>query len=944
MKFNPGTLVTARNRDWVIQPSGDPDLILLKPLGGSEDEITAIYTPLGLKEDIIKPAEFPLPIKEDIGDLTRASILYNAARLSFRSGAGPFRSLAKVSFRPRSYQLVPMIMGLKQQTVRLLVADDVGVGKTLEALLIVKEMLERREISRFAIVCLPHLCDQWQSELKDKFDIDAVIIRSNTQARLDREMPNHYSSVYKYYPYQIISVDYIKSENRKEVFIHEAPEMIVVDEAHTCAKPEGASTHQQQRYSLLNGLAKKQKQHLILLTATPHSGKQSEFQSLLGLLNPEFETLDLPSATDAQKKKLADHFVQRRRADIRKWLTEETSFPERDSGEFGYDLSDNYKLFYNNALEFAIGLTQGDGRHKGKQRLKYFAALALLRGIMSSPAAGVDMLKNKIQTPKAEDEILENEPNPVLDEDYGNDIDVVPIQALNQTEFTNEQDELIRKLVAELAGLQNLKEDKKAAAALLKIKEWIAEGFNPVIFCRYIATAKYLGEVLAPELRKGNKDLDVQVITSEDPDEVRKGRIDDMSSSKKRVLIATDCLSEGINLQHSFTAVLHYDLPWNPNRLEQREGRVDRFGQQAPMVKAYLLYGNDNPIDGVVLKVILKKVKDIKRDIGISIPFPEDSKSVMDAVLNAVLLNPKKYQGDESQIKMDFGADDPVEAIRVKVSNAMDKAAAREKETQNIFRQHKINPTEIEGDLRENDEAIGTPKAVEDFTIKSLRSVLGVTIEKDKKGYVLFTGNLPGILRSSLPQQTELKVSFESPTPEGYLYLGRNHLFIEQLCHYLLGNAIKHDVLAGPARAAIERSSSVDTKTTLILFRVRNVIEEGESKVQLVAEEMLLWGYRGSASDKQFLEFDEAKSLMESMIPSGNLTLEAKADFLIGELSNLKALESDFNSLAEKRAEKLVDAHERFRKVLSGSKYKVVKPVLPMDILGVYILLPELKK
>lgn len=435
MKYSPGTLVSARNRDWVVQPSNDPDLVVLKPLGGSEDEVTAIYTPLGFTEDAIKRAEFPLPIKEDIGDITRAGILYNAARLSFRSGAGPFRSLAKVSFRPRSYQLVPMIMALKQENVRLLVADDVGVGKTLEALLIVKELLERREISRFSVVCLPHLCDQWKAELKDKFDIDAVIIRSNTQARLDREMPNHYSSVYKYYPFQIISIDYIKSDQRREVFIHEAPEMIIVDEAHTCAKPSGASTHQQQRYSLLHDLSKKQKQHLILLTATPHSGKQSEFQSLLGLLNPSFETLDLPTAPDADKKKLADHFVQRRRADIQRWLSEETAFPKRDSGEFGYDLSPNYKVFYKNALDFVVGLTKGDGKHKGKQRLKYFAALALLRGIMSSPAAGVEMLNNKLSVPLNEDENPEILPNPVLDEDYGNDVDVMPIQALNQIPF-----------------------------------------------------------------------------------------------------------------------------------------------------------------------------------------------------------------------------------------------------------------------------------------------------------------------------------------------------------------------------------------------------------------------------------------------------------------------------------------------------------------------------
>ena len=171
-------MVRVRNRDWVVQPSTDSNLVLLKPLGGSEDEITGIFLPLNFDDDRIKSTKFQAPTEDDIGDISSARILYNAARLSFRSGAGPFRSLAKLSFRPRSYQMVPLIMALRQESpIRLFIADDVGVGKTIEALVILKELLERREIKRFAIIVLPHLCEQWQEELKDKFGIDAVIIK-----------------------------------------------------------------------------------------------------------------------------------------------------------------------------------------------------------------------------------------------------------------------------------------------------------------------------------------------------------------------------------------------------------------------------------------------------------------------------------------------------------------------------------------------------------------------------------------------------------------------------------------------------------------------------------------------------------------------------------------------------------------------------------------------
>jgi len=115
MEFKAGSLVTARNRDWIVLPSNDDKLVLLKPLGGSEEEITGVYLPLAFAEDKIESADFPFPSANDLGDIASARLLYNSTRLSFRNGAGPFRSLAKLSFRPRSYQMVPMIMSLKQE-------------------------------------------------------------------------------------------------------------------------------------------------------------------------------------------------------------------------------------------------------------------------------------------------------------------------------------------------------------------------------------------------------------------------------------------------------------------------------------------------------------------------------------------------------------------------------------------------------------------------------------------------------------------------------------------------------------------------------------------------------------------------------------------------------------------------------------------------------------
>ena len=200
----------------------------------------------------------------------------------------------RLSVRPRAYQLVPLIMALKQEVVRLLIADDVGVGKTIEALLIVREMVDRGLIKRFAVVCPPHLCDQWQEELRDKFGFEAEVVRSDTAARLDRQIYGD-ASVFRYFPFQVISIDYIKSEQRRQLFLAECPEMVIVDEAHTCARPPGADVNQQQRHHLIHQISQRADQHLMMLTATPHSGKEEAFQSLLGLLKPEFGNVPSPT-------------------------------------------------------------------------------------------------------------------------------------------------------------------------------------------------------------------------------------------------------------------------------------------------------------------------------------------------------------------------------------------------------------------------------------------------------------------------------------------------------------------------------------------------------------------------------------------------------------------------------------------------------------------------
>lgn len=276
--IKPGKLIKTRNREWVVLPSSDEDLLRIKPLGGTEAEITCIFQPLKFNSEKIEEIYFDAPKKEDIVDLQSAKLLYDSLRLSFRDASGPFRCLAKLNFTPRAYQMVPMIMALRQSDpVRLFIADDVGIGKTIESLMVARELLDRRIIKRFAVVCPPHLCDQWVKEINQKFGLEPVIFRSSSISKLRRQTPTNENPLH-YYPIQVVSIDYMKSAKNSSHFIEECPELVIVDEAHTCSNGKG--TGRQQRHDLVKAIAKKKNQHLVLLSATPHSGKPEQFQSI----------------------------------------------------------------------------------------------------------------------------------------------------------------------------------------------------------------------------------------------------------------------------------------------------------------------------------------------------------------------------------------------------------------------------------------------------------------------------------------------------------------------------------------------------------------------------------------------------------------------------------------------------------------------------------------
>lgn len=949
VKFPVGSLVHCRDREWVVLPSADDDLLLLRPLGGSESETAGIYLPLKL--DDVRSATFAPPDPTLATDHTAGRLLRDSARLSFRSGAGPFRSLGRISVRPRPYQLVPLLMALRQEYARVLIADDVGIGKTIEAGLIARELLDRGEATGLCVICPPHLCDQWRKELAEKFHIDdAVVIRSSTIGQLERLLPTNIS-VFEHYKRQIVSIDFVKSERWRFSFLQHCPDLVIVDEAHTCARPGGKSSAQQQRHQLLVDLAVRNERHMLLLTATPHSGVEESFLSLLGLLNERFASLDLNNLADKQRESLAHHFVQRRRADIVHWLNEETPFPQRDPSEVWYEITPAYAELYDEVFHFVREQVRSAETLSGfRQRVKYWAALALLRSVMSSPASAKEALLIK-----AKGRLEESGESPEVDdyaaavydplEELGSD-DVTPTHLVQAgaVEMTEHGARRLREFARKAEALQG-EQDGKVAALSAQVAKLLREGYHPIVYCRFIATSDYVAPELQQRLRAEWPDLRVISVTGQISEDERKERVGELACAPRRVLIATDCLSEGINLQHAFDAVIHYDLPWNPNRLEQREGRVDRYGQQRTKVRTILLYGKNNPIDGAVLDVLLRKARTIHKSLGITVPLPVNSEDLMTAVVKSLFKQAEAKSVKKAPVQLTFddlapGGVDSVEAMH----SRWDAAAERQKVSHTRFAQLAIKPDEVAAELRETDAVLGDPAAVEQFLRAALQR-LGTPMEPSGPAWRVNPENLLRPIRERVEFVKPVLISFHSPTPEGAIYVGRNHALTAAVAEYLLDQALDpNQPEPYAARCGVTRTAVVTGRTTILLLRARFLLER-RSAAPILAEEMVVCGYRGMPGSVEWLSEPEALRLLAEAQPSQNLSAQEKERMLAPAIKWLPEIEPELNRVAAERAQRLHEAHTRVRRAVVGrSAGRVeVRPQLPVDVLGLYVLMPVLK-
>jgi superfamily II DNA or RNA helicase len=948
--YTAGSLVSARGRDWVVLPESADDMLVLRPLGGSDDDVAAVFPAF---EDV-QSAEFPPPSPDDLGDDLAAGMLRSALRIGFRSGAGPFRSLAGIAVEPRAYQLVPLMMALRQKTVRMLISDDVGIGKTVEAGLIASELLAQGSARKLAVLCSPALAEQWQEELRTKFGIDAELVLASTVSKLERKLDLG-QSLFDRYPHVVVSTDFIKSTRHRDDFVKHCPDLVIVDEAHSCvAADETSSAQSQLRYELLQRIADDPERHLLLVTATPHSGKESAFRALLGLIRPELAMADLDS--DAGRRLLAGHFVQRKRADVRQFLStsdgfaddslrEDTVFPtDREFKDETYRLSPAYRALLDDAIAYAGERVSAAGdRGKREARIAWWSAIALLRSLVSSPRAAAQTLRTRsaaAAASSAEEADLLGAPltRDSADSDALEGLDVAPGAELD------EPGARLAELADRAATLEGQQEDLKLAALLKHLKALLSKGYRPIVFCRYIPTAEYVAENLAETL--GSKTF-VRAVTGTLSPQQRLQRIEELAEESvgaRRVLVATDCLSEGVNLQHHFDAVIHYDLAWNPTRHDQREGRVDRYGQRTDIVKVITLYGSDNGIDGKVLEVLIRKHRQIRKDLGISVSVPDATVAgVTDAVVEWLMLRNRR-PGQASLFEVET-----VQARSADIEAEWQSAADREKASRSRFAQRTIRPEEVAREVAAVRDTLGRAGEIRDFVQQSL-GALEAVLRSDGDNFTADLTGTPVGLRDALAPVVGGDMARQVPfrasaaVARGEAALVRTDPVVGALAGYVLNSALDHNV-AGPRparRCGVIRTKGVQTRTTLLVVRYRFhlTLPSRSGERQLIAEDARLLAFEGATATANWLTADNARALLE-------LTADENTDPAFGRRTMVRVLDglsdtsAHLDSFGDELATELLASHRRVRSA-SGEIVRGVQVVAqkPADILGAYVYLP----
>ena len=625
----PGQLVDVRQRRYVVADIAQSHLPS-DPLRSNGDAPAHLVTLTSVEDDalgeelqviweiepgtkVIEKNALPAPLGFDAP--RRLDTFLNAVRWGAVSSAdvralqAPFRS----GVEWEDYQLDPVARAIQMPRVNLLIADDVGLGKTIEAGLVAQELLIRHRARRILIVCPAALQLQWRDQMRDKFGLEFRIVDAELFHLLRRERGLRVNP-WTHFPRLITSIDFLKRERPlrlfSEVLPHETTyprkfDLLIVDEAHNIA-PSGRGQYatDSQRTRALRRLAP-HFEHKLFLSATPHNGYPESFTALLELLDNQ----RFARGIKIDREQLHAVMIRRLKSELPPRWDGAPPFPRREL----HPLEVEYSQDERGVHALLQAYTRSRLEHAGDESEQFaseFVLKLLKKRLFSSPEAFATTLRQHEESLSQARRKVRGSFSPGMgilrrqveqaEEESDNDeaLEEARIAALEATApLFREPSSHERHLLAEMrtwAAWARTRPDSKAA----KLLEWLHAHIKPdgawsmqrvIIFTEYRATQKWLLDLLERHgfAAPGRLLTLYGGMRTEEREAIKAAFQADPSESSVRILLATDAASEGIDLQNHCSRLVHYEIPWNPNRLEQRNGRIDRHGQRAPAVDIY---------------------------------------------------------------------------------------------------------------------------------------------------------------------------------------------------------------------------------------------------------------------------------------------------------------------------------------------------------------------
>jgi len=596
---------------------------------------------------VIERAELPAIEPGRLDDPAQLDAFLDAVRWGAVTSAdqralqAPFRSGIVLE----DYQLEPLVRALRMPRTTLLIADDVGLGKTIEAGLVVQELLLRHRARTAIVVCPASLQLQWRDELRDKFGLDFRIVDRALLSQL-RRARGVGANPFAHFPRLIVSIDWLKGDLGMRLLREALPphpeiprryDVLIVDEVHNCA-PAGGRNQRYARDTLRTAAIRTLAphcEHRLFLSATPHNGYDNSFAALLELLDPHRFARGIRPAPEAVRE------VTVRRLKSQLHHADGTPrFAQRRIVMLEVEHPESERAVHADLVAYGAARAKRLQRDPASRAAADFVVTLLKKRLFSSPAAFLSTLEVHRETllrqrpgtrppaPTVLRRLFEDAAEAIDDElDGVGEATREAIEAAAEADGgapTAEEFDLLDRMLS-WARRAAATEDARTRRLLDWVVEQVAADERVIVFSEYRATQRYLQERLAARGVAGDLvELLDGTTTPEERERIKSQWQEPPSDYPIRVLLATDAASEGISLQRHCHLLAHAEIPWNPNRLEQRNGRIDRHGQQASEVRIYHTVSKGwqtagrGSLEGDLdfLARVVEKVDQIRLDLG----------------------------------------------------------------------------------------------------------------------------------------------------------------------------------------------------------------------------------------------------------------------------------------------------------------------------------------